>query len=131
MALDQELGKNIWVHNFKLADGLSPRPRTSGSRWKFYIMSFSVCIFFVEKVFTFQFLNDKSHKYVFLTFMHETSQLRSSTCRKNTLPSKISSVNVKKNPDNCEFYHSKIQKKKLSNVTQNSEFSSWARSFGP
>ena len=32
-----------------------------------------------ETVFTFQFLNDKIHNYVFLTFTHEISQLRSST----------------------------------------------------
>ena len=41
-------------------------------------------------MFIFQFLNGKIHNYVFfLTFIHEISQLRSSTCQKTHFPKKL------------------------------------------
>ena len=74
----------------------------------------SVYIFFEESVFTFQFLNDKIYNYgFFLTFTHEISQLRSSTCQKNT------------------HFPQKIYKLSKTHVTHDLEFSSSPRSFGP
>ena len=81
---------SIWKNRISVLVVIGPKLLGQDENSKFWVTQFcSVCIFFEESVFTFQFLNDKIYTYAFFFDIHTWNFLAKVLyMSKNTLPSK-------------------------------------------